>query len=77
MTIKTKTEMHTEYAGMGLKPDGTWKKITPSQIAKTDAIFLLDEYIADAEKHPDLFTNYEKYMVMNRTVITTIEDWRE
>lgn len=75
--LTTRTTIRTEFAGMGKKPDGTWRKITASQITKTDAKFLLDEYIADTKNYPDVFTKYEEYTVMKRMVITVCEEWSE
>lgn len=75
MTITTKTNIRTEYAGMGLKPDGTWRVITPRAATDADADKLLKEHLADVKRYPDLYTTYEEYKVMKRTVITVTEDW--
>ena len=75
--MTTKTEIRTEYAGFGLRPDGTWRKITVSQTKPVFAYERLNEYINDVNKHPDMFTNYAEYKVMNRAFITTFEEWHD
>ena len=77
MIMNTKTNIRTEFAGMGLKPDGTWRKITASQNKEEEARKLLDEHLSDVNRYPDLYTKYAEYKVMKRTVITTTEDWGE
>lgn len=75
MFFKGKTEVRTEYAGMGLKPDSTWRVITPRATTAARADEHLKEYLSDVARFPDLFTAYAEYKVMKRTVITTTEDW--
>lgn len=72
--MKTNTEIRTEYAGMGRKADGTWKKITPAR-NPAEAQKELQEYMSEVERYPDLFTKYEEYKVAKRTVITTYSEW--
>lgn len=73
--LTTRTTIRIEFAGMGKKPDGIWRKITASQNKEEEAQKLLDEYIADVSRYPDVYTNYGEYKVMKRTVITTCEEW--
>lgn len=76
-SMTTRTTTRIEFAGMGKKPDGTWRKITASQNAEEEARKLLDEYISDVSRYPDLYTRYGEYKVMKRMVITTCEEWGE
>lgn len=73
--LTTRTTIIIEFAGMGKKPDGTWRKITASQNKEEKARMLLDEYISDVNRYPDLYTRYGEYKVMKRTVITVCEEW--
>lgn len=75
MTITTKTNIRTEYAGMGLKPDGKWKPVTPRTNNAADAEKYLKEHLYDVERYPELYTAHADYKVMKRTVITVTEDW--
>lgn len=77
MTIATKTNIRTEYAGMGLTLNGFWKPVTPKAATAADAEKYLKEYLYDVERYPELYTSYEEYKVMKRTVITTTEDWSD
>lgn len=77
MTINAKTEITTEYVGMGLTPDGTWKKITARTVNGRDAEQWLKDYIDDVRNNPELFTAYVTYKCMKRTVITVTEEWRD
>ena len=73
--LTTRTTIRIEFAGMGKKPDGTWRNITASQTNEQGAKKLLEEQIADANRYPDVFTKYDEYKVMKRTVITVCEEW--
>ncbi len=75
MVINTKTNIRTEYAGMGLKPDGSWRVITTRFTTAADADKHLKEYRYEVDRYPELYTAYAEYKVMKRTVITVTEDW--
>ena len=77
MAITTKTNIRTEYAGMGLKPDGNWRTVTPRAATADHAEKLLKEHLDDVKRYPCLYTTYDEYKVMKRTVITVTEDWSE
>ena len=72
-----RTTIRTEFAGMGKKPDGSWKPITAKASNAEDAEKYLTEYLSYNEEYPGLFTPYDEYKVMQRTVITVTEDWNE
>ncbi len=76
-TMTTKTNIRTEFAGMGLKPDGKWKPVTQKAGNAADAEKFLKEHLYDVERYPGLYTRYDEYKVMKRTVITVTEDWGE
>ena len=76
-SMNSRTTIRTEYAGLGLKPDGTWRKITAGTHTAADAEEQLKEYISDVSRYPDLYTAYAEYKVKKRTIITTIEDWSD
>lgn len=72
-----KTRTHTEIAVMGLKPDGTWRTLSPRFSSVVAAQEYLGEYINDAERLPDVFTAYPEYKIAKRTVTRTFSDWED
>jgi hypothetical protein len=72
-----KTTTRTEFAVMGLKPDGTWRTLAKTFGNAVSAQQYLVEYINDANRFPDIFTAYAEYKIAKRTVTTTFTDWEE
>ena len=72
-----KTESRTEIAVFGLKPDGTWRKISTRFNNVVAAQQYLGEYIKDTEQSPDLYTSYAEYKIAKRTVTTTFTEWED
>lgn len=79
MTImyNTKTTMQTEYGYFGKKPDGSWRQLGPFKTLITLAQKAMDEYRENVARMPKLYTAYEDYKVMSRTVITIIGEWED
>lgn len=59
-----KTTHKTEFAAMGLKPDGTWRTLGP-------------RFTNVAEEYPGLYTAYPEYRIAKRDVTTTYTEWEE
>jgi hypothetical protein len=71
------TRTKTEFAVMGLKPDGTWRTLSKTHGNAVSAQQYLGEYISDAERFPDIFTAYADYKIAQRTVTTTFTEWED
>ena len=77
ITMNTKTQIITVYAGFGKKADGTWRKVTASQNSLDKAKELLEEFKSDVKHFPDVYAHYEDYRIQKRTEITVIEEWQD
>ena len=71
------TRIKTEFAVMGLKPDGTWRTLGKCFSNAPSAQAYLGEYAANAGRWPDIFTSYKTYRIVKRTVTTTCTEWEE
>lgn len=72
-----KTTSRTEFAVFGLKPEGTWRKLSTRFADAVAAQAYLGEYIKDTEQCPDLYTTYEDYKIAKRTVVTAFTEWKD
>ena len=72
-----RTSTSTEFAVMGLKPDGTWRKLSQRFGNVVAAQQYLGEYISDTEQHPEIYTAYADYKIAKRTVTTTFTEWED
>lgn len=77
MTMNTKTQIITVYAGFGKSPDGKWRKVTASQNSLDKAQQLLAEFKSDVKRFPDVYRQYEDYRIQKRTEITVTEEWHD
>lgn len=72
-----RTTTKTEFAVMGLKPDGEWWKISKSFGDVVSAQEYLGEYINESKKIPDIYTPHADYKITQRTVTTTFTEWED
>ena len=72
-----RTETKTQFAVMGLKPDGTWRTLSKTCGNEPAAQQYLGEYIKETERFPDIFTAYADYKIAKRTVTTTFTEWED
>lgn len=75
--MKTTTSVRTEYAPLGLKPDGNWRPITLATFSAANAEADLKRYQENVERNPRNYIRYEQYRIGQRNVIITVEDWQE
>lgn len=70
----SKTTVHTEYAALAKRPDGSWMKLHPFFCkSEEEAKRVLQAYYKRFDRNLDDVN----YKIMTRTVTVTREDWRD
>ena len=72
-----RTITKTEFAVMGLKPDGAWRTLSKTFGNEPAAQQHLGKYIRDTEQMPHIYTAYADYKIAQRTVTTTFTEWED
>lgn len=74
--MRSRTNIETEYTPCGLTDQGTWRPLTMCRYrSKESAERALAEYKELHAKKPKIYPGCGAYMVMKRTVVTTIGEW--
>ena len=72
-----KTRTKTEFAVMGLQPDGTWRMLASKFSNAVYAQEHLGTYASGTKNLPDLYPAYVDYKIAKRTVTTTFTEWED
>lgn len=71
--MKTRTKTEIQYAAFRQGQDGSWRKIQAfAARSKAEAEYYIEEW-----KRRACYPPHEKFKVMQRTVVTTINEWED